>query len=137
MTFQWRILLLISRMRKSVVRIRHKLLLFSHGRKVECAWYMSNATYKKSHSTYIMRIRHIKCRMQQTERLNATSKSHIQHKLSIKVLICIKSYAQSVFDIVRPFGVLAVECNLKRSHIAFDTTKLPSFFAEPCDFLPC
>ena len=41
------------------------------------------------------------------------SNSRIRHKLSIKLLICIKSYAQSVFDIVRPFDILAVECDLK------------------------
>ena len=50
-----------------------------------------------------------------------TFNSRIRHNLSIKLVICIKSYALSVFDIVRPFDILAVECDLKRSHIAFDT----------------
>ena len=44
----------------------------------------------------------------------------IQQKLSIKQIICINSNAQSVFDIVRPFNILGVECDVKRFHIAFD-----------------
>ena len=63
-----------------------------------------------------------------------TFNSRIRHNLSIKLVICIKSYAQSVFDIVRPFDILAVECDLKRSHIAFDTKKLPSFLPNPATF---
>ena len=63
------------------------------------------------------------------------SNSRIRHKLSIKLLICIKSYAQSVFDIVRPFDILAVECDLKRSHIAFDTNQLTPFLPNPVIFL--
>ena len=63
------------------------------------------------------------------------SNSRIRHKLSIKLLICIKSYAQSVFDIVRPFDILAVECDLKRSHIAFDTNQLTPFLLNPVTFL--
>ena len=63
------------------------------------------------------------------------SNSRMRHKLSIKLLICIKSYAQSVFDIVRPFDILAVECDLKRSHIAFDTNQLTPFLPNPVTFL--
>ena len=63
-----------------------------------------------------------------------TFNSRIRHNLSIKLVICIKSYAQSVLDIVRPFDILAVECDLKRSHIAFDTKKLPSFLPNPATF---
>ena len=59
----------------------------------------------------------------------------MRHKLSIKLLICIKSYAQSVFDIVRPFDILAVECDLKRSHIAFNTNQLTPFLPNPVTFL--
>ena len=63
-----------------------------------------------------------------------TFNSCIRHNLSIKLVICIKSYAQSVFDIVRPFNILAVECDLKRSHIAFDTKQLTPFLPNPVTF---
>ena len=62
------------------------------------------------------------------------SNSRIRHKLSIKLLICIKLYALSVFDVVRPFNILAVECDLKRSHIAFDTNQLTPFLPNPATF---
>ena len=39
------------------------------------------------------------------------------------------------FDIVRPFDILAVECDLKRSHIAFDTNQLTPFLPNPVTFL--
>ena len=64
-----------------------------------------------------------------------TFNSRIRHNLSIKLVICIKAYAQSVFDIVRPFDILAVECDLKRSHIAFDTNQLTPFLPNPVTFL--
>ena len=63
-----------------------------------------------------------------------TFNSRIRHNLSIKLVICIKLYAQRVFNIVRPFDILAVECDLKRSHIAFDMKKIPSFLPNPATF---
>ena len=82
-----------------------------------------------------IRIRFNICRMRFFKLRMRPSNSRIRHKLSIKLLICIKSYAQSVFDIVRPFDILAVECDLKRSHIAFDTNQLTPFLPNPVTFL--
>ena len=82
----------------------------------------------------ICRMRFFKLRMRFLSRMRP-SNSRMRHKLSIKLLICIKSYAQSVFDIVRPFDILAVECDSKRSHIAFDTNQLTPFLPNPVTFL--
>ena len=43
----------------------------------------------------------------------------------------LNSNAQSVFDIVRPFNILGVECDVKRFHIAFDTPKTPFYLPNP------
>ena len=63
-----------------------------------------------------------------------TFKCRIQQKLSIKLILCIKSNAQSVFDIVRPFDILGVECDVKRFHIAFDTLKTQFYLPNPETF---
>ena len=63
-----------------------------------------------------------------------TFKCRIQQKLSIKLILCIKSKAQSVFDIVRPFDILGVECDVKRFHIAFATPKTPIYLPKPETF---
>ena len=43
----------------------------------------------------------------------------------------LNSNAQSVFDIVRPFDILGVECDVKRFHIAIDTPKIPFYLPNP------
>ena len=44
------------------------------------------------------------------------------------------SNAQRFFDIVRPFDILGVECDVKRFHIAFDTPKTPFYLPNPDTF---
>ena len=46
----------------------------------------------------------------------------------------LNSNVQSVFDIVRPFDILGVECDVKRFHIAFGTLKTQFHLPNPETF---
>ena len=46
----------------------------------------------------------------------------------------LNSNAQRVFNIVPPFDILGVECDVKRFNIAFDMPKIPFYLPNPATF---